>query len=128
MRSIAFALAVYVLAVTVLVAVAFGPVRAQQHHHPLHKDFYHQWKQPGTGASCCNARIETDGVERGDCEPSRAEVRNGNWWVWIRQINQWLIVPDAKIIREKNPNVFDAHICWTPWTGIICFVPPATGG
>ena len=103
--------------------------QTQEHHHPLHKDFYQQWKQPGTNASCCNARIvDATGQEIGDCEPSQARIREGNWEVWIRQIKKWVPVAPEKILRERNPNIFDAHVCWTPERGIICFVPPDTGG
>lgn len=102
---------------------------AQDHHHPLHRDFYQHWRDPSNPQiSCCNARIEKDGQEIGDCEPSKAEVRNGAWYVWIRQTGEWLQVPDAKVLRERNPNGQDAHICWTPLRGVICFVPPDTGG
>ena len=61
------------------VAVALGwPARAQD-HHPAHRDFYRQWMQPGVSPplSCCNARVERDGAEVGDCEPTRAELRRG---------------------------------------------------
>jgi hypothetical protein len=100
-----------------------------EHHHPFHKDFYSKWKVPGNpNASCCNARIEQDGKETGDCEPARAEVRDGNWYVWIRQVKQWERVYDTQIVRYPNPNIFDAHVCWTQSRGIICFKPPDTGG
>ena len=106
-----------------------GRGQDHQHHHPFHMDFYRHWKNPVSGVSCCNARIEgPDGIETGDCEPTKAEVRNGSWWVWIRQIGQWQEVPDVRIIRERNPNIFDAHLCWTPLQGIMCFSPPDTGG
>jgi hypothetical protein len=104
-------------------------VRAQDHHHPLHKDFYHHWRAPDNPhASCCNARVEKDGTEIGDCEPTEARIVNGNWQAWVRQLGLWLPVPDAKILRERNPNIFDAHLCWTQSRGVICFVPPSTGG
>ena len=106
-----------------------GTPRARaEDHHPLHKDFYQHWKEPGTTASCCNARIEKDGTESGDCEPTQAEIRKGNWYAWVRQKNDWVRIPDEKIIREPNPNIFDAHHCWTPSRGTICFKPPDTGG
>lgn len=99
------------------------------HHHPFHKDFYAKWKEPGNpNASCCNARIEQDGHETGDCEPSKAEVRNGDWYVWIKQVKKWERVDDNQIVRDPNPNIFDAHVCWTQSRGIICFKPPDTGG
>ena len=119
--------------------LAFGAVvqvflplkaRAQQHHHDFHKDFYRHWKpNDNPNTSCCNARIVgPDGVETGDCEPTKAEIRAGVWWVWVRQINGWIPVADAKILRERNPNGQDAHHCWTLDRGTICFVPPDTGG
>lgn len=115
-------------ALLLLASMVCGPVLAQD-HHPAHKDFYRHWLQPnGSGASCCDARVEKDGIEIGDCEPTKAEIRNGDWWVWVRQINGWIKVDDAKIIRVRNPNGQDAHHCWTPNSGTICFSPPDTGG
>lgn len=102
---------------------------AQQHHH-YHQDFYQHWKVPGKpNESCCNARIEyPNGAQTGDCEPTRAEVRKGDWYVWVRQKGEWLKVPDEKIVRYPNPNIFESHLCWTPQKGIICFKPADLGG
>lgn len=107
---------------------------AQQPHHPLHEDFYRHWMTPDNpNASCCDARVTVDGVEKGDCEPTKAKMVKDaegvpRWFAYIRQLNAYVPVPDAKILRERNPNVFDAHVCWTPDRGIICFVPEDTGG
>lgn len=81
-----------------------------------------------TGGSCCNARVEKDGMETGDCEPTHARIMDGQWWVYIRQLNTYIPVPDRLVLRERNPNVENAHVCWTPPRGIICFVPEDTGG
>ena len=111
----------------VLAAMAAGAAMAQApDHHEFHRDFYRYWKQPGSNASCCDARVTRDGRETGDCEPTRAEIRGGIWWAWLRQENRWVEVPDARIIRERSPNVTDAHLCWNGQ--VLCFVPPATGG
>jgi len=116
-----------------LVLLGWGIARAQ-HHHPFHKDFYQHWKQPGSTASCCNARVPGPmGGEVGDCEPTQADLRRGpdgvvRWYAWLRQRQEWLPIPDAKVLRERNPNVFDGHLCWTPSAGVLCFVPPNTGG
>ena len=116
-------------ALGVLAIMAFAPKARAQDHHPLHKDFYHHWRAPDNPAtSCCNARIETDGREVGDCEPTQARIVGGNWQAWVRQWGVWLPIPEVKILREKNPNIFDGHLCWTPDRGVICFVPPNTGG
>ena len=90
--------------------------------------YYQHWKQPGTDTSCCNARESVPGgQEVGDCEPAVAELRQGEWYAWERHSQKWLKVPDAKIVRERNPSHEEGHLCWTPWAGIICFVPPDAG-
>lgn len=107
-----------------------GTPRARaQSHHDFHKDFYRNWVAPDNPSkSCCNARINTFGVESGDCEPTEARVVNGYWHAWVRQKKEWLRIPDEKIVRYPNPNIFDSHLCWTPQSGIICFRPADTGG
>lgn len=124
--SLAAMLALAVLALAIA-ALAQSPPAAPHHHHDFHRDFYRHWKQPGTHVSCCDARVTKDGQEIGDCEPTRAEIRAGAWWAWLRQESRWVPVPDARIIRERSPNVTDAHLCWN-YGQVLCFVPPATGG
>ena len=116
---------VTVLALGLSACPAFAPA---QDHHPMHKDFYRFWIDPVTGGSCCNARVEKDGIETGDCEPTKAKIVGGQWFVWIRQENAYIPVPDSKVLRERNPSGQDAHVCWTPNRGVICFVPEDTGG
>jgi hypothetical protein len=112
------------------VAQVFLPLKARaQDHSPHHADFYRHWMQPGVSPplSCCNARVEVDGVETGDCEPTRAEIRGGRWWAWLRQEDRWIPIADGKIVRERNPTGQDAHLCWS-FGRVLCFVPPDTGG
>lgn len=113
-----------------LILLGYGIAKAQSPapHHEFHKDFYRHWLQPGTNKSCCNARVTVHGHELGDCEPTAATIRNGDWFAWNRLRGEWLRIPDSRILRERNPNVFDGHLCWTPDQGVICFVPPSTGG
>lgn len=113
----------------ILIGMGSQCARAQD-HHPLHKDFYHKWREPlNPERSCCNARIiGAFGVETGDCEPTQAEIRKGDWHAWIRQLNRFERVTDDVIVYERNPNIVDGHVCWTPARGIICFKPPDTGG
>lgn len=126
------AVASYLLAALAFVAVVqvFLPLKARaQDHHPHHKDFYRLWLQPGTNVSCCNARVELNGVETGDCEPVKAEVRGGNWWAWLRQESRWLEIPDSRILRERNPEQGgqQGHLCYS-YGRVLCFVPPDSGG
>lgn len=115
------------LSLLVTASVACGAARSAAQHHEFHHDFYRHWKQPGTNTSCCDARVTRDGQEIGDCEPTRAEIRAGAWWAWLRQESRWIEIPDARILRERSPNVTDAHLCWN-YGRVLCFVPPATGG
>lgn len=121
-------LVLLVVAAGIVLGGMIAAARAQTGHHPHHRDFYRHWKQPGSDLSCCDARIEREGIEVGDCEPTQAEVRNGGWFAWLRQERRWIEIPDSRIVRERNPNVTDAHLCWTPMSGVLCFVPPDTGG
>jgi hypothetical protein len=110
-----------------IVAFATAPkARAQDYgHHLHHTDHYSKWKQPGTNASCCNGKETTDGQITGDCYPTTAEVRAGSWWA-KRDDGQWVIVPDDRILRERNPDVERTHLCFNSGR-VLCFVPPSTG-
>jgi hypothetical protein len=117
--------------VLLCVMLAFG-ARGQSGEmdgHARWHSFYRNWQRPDGKGSCCNARQLTPwGQELGDCEPTRAEFRNGNWYAWERHKQQWLKIPDSKIIHERNPSVEEGHLCWSQDAGILCFVPPDTGG
>ncbi len=112
------------------VVQVFLPLKARaQDHSPHHADFYRHWMQPGVHPplSCCNARIEKDGQVTGDCEPTQAKIVKGGWVAWLRQESRWVEIPDDKLIREPNPNIFDAHLCYNHGR-VLCFKPPDTGG
>ena len=129
-RHITLVIAIYTLAILFL-GFAAGRASAQTNHHP-HHDFYRGWMQPGVSppASCCNARITAQGVEVGDCEPTEARLIAGRWYARLPHAGAFIEVPDGKILREKNPTQggVDAHLCWTPSRGVLCFVPPFGGG
>lgn len=102
--------------------------------------------QPGGKTGCCSATeysVEGHKHVRGDCEPTRAELRAGDWYARLRQEDidegwpEWVRIPDEKIIRERNPSTEEGHLCWqrsvknqakNPEAGVLCFVPPDTGG
>jgi hypothetical protein len=96
-------------------------------HHEYHADHYRHWQRPDAGGSCCNARTTKNGYEEGDCEPTKAEIRNGIWFAWLREQNRWVQIPDIRIINERNPSPEDAHLCWA-YDSVLCFLPPHTGG
>ena len=76
----------FLLACAVITGIAcwaLGPAKGQDGHMRYHQ-YYKDWKQPGLDLSCCNARIiDLNGQDlTGDCEPTRAEIRNGQWFFW----------------------------------------------
>lgn len=110
--------------------IAFGCIivtTKKAHSH----DLFSHWKIPGTNSSCCNERKTIDGQETGDCEQAPHEIRNIDgdvrWWVYIRQIQKWIPVPDAVLLWEENPDPtgIDGFACWTPERGLMCDRPPA---
>lgn len=114
----------------VAIVVVGDRVMAQDGHSRWHH-FYKNWKMPGTDISCCNARVIGLNGQTifGDCEPTRAEIRNGDWYAWLRQEGRWIKIPDQHIVRERNPSGEEGHLCYNEWTKqILCFVPPDTGG
>lgn len=121
------------LALLFAAVIVFGYVTngRGQDHHPLHRDFYRHWKQPGSELSCCNARIVwPQGAETGDCEPTDAKLISGRWYARLPHNGPYIEVPEDKIIREHNPthDGSNGHLCWTPASGVMCFVPPFGGG
>ena len=131
LRHLLLLAGLYTLAVLFL-GFAAGRASAQSGHHPLHHDFYRNWMQPGVSppASCCNARVTVQGVEVGDCEPTEARLIAGRWYARLPHGGPFIEIPESKILRERNPTQdgADGHLCWTPLTGVICFVPPFGGG
>lgn len=97
---------------------------AHDGHLLYHADFYQHWKQPGSGHSCCNAKVTNGLTTRGDCFPTQAEMRKGRWWAKTDS-NKWVPIPDDKILKERNPDPEAAHLCYD--SRVLCFVPPNTG-
>jgi hypothetical protein len=115
-----------ILAVFALISWTTPEARAEDNGHDLyHADHYSRWKQPGSNASCCNGRETKDGRTIGDCYPTTAEVRAGSWWAKTDD-GQWVMVPDDRIIHERNPDIERAHLCFN-YGRVLCFVPPSTG-
>jgi len=125
-RSIAYIGTAAIVAVFMLGFATTPKVRAQDKgHHLYHADHYSKWKQPGTDASCCNGKEMQDGNVTGDYYPTTAEVRDGRWWAKTDD-GQWVVVPYDRILRERNPDIERAHLCFN-YGRVLCFVPPNTG-
>jgi hypothetical protein len=107
------------LAIALIVGLmVFGvaqETKAEESGHRLHHDNdYRHWKQPETNTSCCSDH---------DCEPVKAELREGQWFAlresgWFDlpedmalsfrsplRKSEWIQIPESKIVRERNPTV-----------------------
>lgn len=125
-----------VLAVAMVVFTFAGGHRAwaQDGHHHRYHGVYEHWKQPiESKAGCCNARFNEQGEEVGDCEATSFELRKTadglQWYAFVPMIQRTILVPENKIIKEKNPDPTgrSGHICYSVVNGVLCAVPP-TGG
>lgn len=86
-------------------------------------DPYSSWRQPGTGASCCNAQTEGG---RGDCRPTRAYMGDdGLWRAWDGW--RWLTVPKDKILPTDHAGDGRNHVCELNGH-IFCFTPAQPRG
>ena len=108
--------------------------------HAQFHDFYRTWCQPGKGKpcrqsdSCCTARKKVNGLPTGDCYPTKFRPNPTRRTEWIARLlpedrkwfggQEWIDVPDDRIIREKNPDLTgqDGHLC--VGSTVLCAVPP----
>jgi hypothetical protein len=86
-------------------------------------DIYSDWKQPGTGMSCCNAV---------DCYPTEARFEQGQWFALRREDQRWLAIPDRLVLTDGATPDGKAHLCAPAPLAeedlrIYCFRPPAMG-
>lgn len=77
---------------------------------------------PGTSLSCCS---------NADCRPVGFRTRNGHYEAFIDKMqftdgpDEWVRVPESKIIRDKPNPTGSAQACWTRWGNVLCFVLPS---
>lgn len=138
---------VVIVGVVCLAVAAFAQEPKQPGHMQYH-DAYQGWCLPGhgpncsRGLSCCDARVVTwkaDGTPEtilGHCYPTEFRPNPTGRTDWIAKLSredailfkqEWVEVPNGKIIREKNPDKtgISGHICTDAHSPTIrCGVPP----
>jgi hypothetical protein len=80
--------------------------------------WYNSLHQPHDGISCCALA---------DCRPVEMKLGGNHYWVFIGEQfeeapNKWIEVPDEAILHVQN-NAGQPVACWSPVTGLLCFVP-----
>lgn len=119
-------LAILVLGIMLIMGLAIAARAQSGSHgdgHAERHDWYRDLKQPGTGWSCCNG---TTAGREGDCRPTRAELRDGQWWALID--GQWRPVPWTVVLDPSlNREPIYAHICANKSGRIYCFIGAGAG-
>jgi len=75
--------------------------------------WFQSLKQPGSGMGCCSIA---------DCRPVDSRVVGDHFEAIIQ--GQWVAVPPEKVLQYQPNPTGHAVACWTPYTGILCFVRP----
>lgn len=118
-------------AVVALLAVLLFRCTDVRAAEPMSKsEWYRSLQQPITHRGCCS---------EADCAQAPAKLRaDGVWLVppvdhiennrWVPAPGEWLPVPEALILRDKDPvDGVSAVLCMVGGQ-IFCFVPGAAGG
>lgn len=119
-------------AVCLMACVAWSAESGNPYPDSATGDWFQSLMIPGIGTSCCSAA---------DCHQVVSEFRDGHYWAITRYYNEWIPIPDQRVLHEANP-LRMAVLCeldrqngageWvqTP-TGkmvwIFCFVPEPLG-
>jgi hypothetical protein len=102
-------------------ALTFCSPCLAQHHHPpqdqaIHEKFYSTWHMPDRpDRSCCNKR---------DCYPTEVRIVGGDIFAKRREDGRFIMVPAAKVERNRDNPDGRNHICAPPPTATA--YPPDT--
>ncbi len=77
--------------------------------------------QAEDGGRCCSMA---------DCRPVEYRIDGEDYEALIGnqfevEPPRWTVVPAARILKKTENPVGRAIACWTPYTGILCFVLPS---
>ncbi len=103
------------LAVGVLLGclLAAPPLRAAPppDADPALAPWFNSLRQPGSGISCCSIA---------DCRPVDYRTVGDHYEAFID--GEWRKVPPDKVLTRVDNPTGRAVVCWTKYSGIMCFV------
>jgi hypothetical protein len=80
---------------------------------PTLHDWYESLREPGTAYPCCSIA---------DCRPTDYRMGGSGYEAWLDE--QWIQVPDDRVLKNQPNPVGRAVVCRSPVNGsILCFVP-----
>jgi hypothetical protein len=78
---------------------------------PALSPWFEGLRQPGTGVSCCSIS---------DCRPTDSRVVGDHYEALVG--GAWRPVPPDRVLPRMDNPTGRAVVCWTPYTGIMCFI------
>lgn len=92
-------------------AAATAYARPPPNPDPNLAPWFESLRQPHNGASCCSIS---------DCRPADYRTSGDHYEVMLE--DRWVAVPPDKVLRRLDNPTGRGVVCWTPATGIMCFV------
>jgi hypothetical protein len=78
---------------------------------PALTPWFNSLRAPWTNALCCSVA---------DCRPTDARINGDHYEAFVG--GQWRVVPQDRVLQRSDNPTGRAVVCWTPATGIMCFV------
>jgi hypothetical protein len=102
----------------ICIAFLFLSSAAMAQKSPL-KRYFESLFMPDTPipVSCC---------DESDCRVTQVKNENGRWYAYIHEVNDFVEIPERKIIHDKPHPAGSAVVCWLD-NRVLCFVPPGGG-
>lgn len=97
-------------AVALLLATP-AQARPPENPDPALAPWFHSLRQPGTGISCCSVA---------DCRPADYRITRDHYEAFIE--GAWREVPPDRVLQRDDNPTGRAVVCWTPSTGVMCFI------
>jgi hypothetical protein len=73
--------------------------------------WYNSLRLPESTMPCCSMA---------DCQTALSRLVQGHYEVLIE--GNWVAVPDDKVLTRPDNPTGEAVVCWTPYSGVLCFV------
>lgn len=82
--------------------------------------WFESLERPDGLGTCCS---------ESDCRPTAYRIASGHYEALVGKAwdvpEQWVEVPDAKVLQHTDNPTGQAVLCYTPSIGVLCFVLPA---
>jgi hypothetical protein len=92
-----------------------GPARPAppENADPTLAPWFNSLRQPWTNALCCS---------QADCRIAPSRLNDGRYEAFIG--GAWRAIPETTILNRSDNPTGHAVVCWTPQSGVLCFVRP----